>query len=170
MSGGITTPMLVANFCLAWTAFPAITNKVKTRLPAWSPVIAYRFYKMWQYGAERSLLDYRIGSITVGLGGANVTVRNISSIIPEFQNFMQAVSLPQNLNMIMQTTVGIADSAYTLLPMAVAKKFEVMGWVLNSRSAYDGAVAVNNFRKSMKNNPDIALDAYEDLLIIARNT
>ena len=55
-----------------------------------------------------------------------------------------------------------------MLPLAVASKFEVMGWVLNARKGYDGVTGVNNFRKSMKQNADLALDGYEDMLLLAR--
>lgn len=166
---GISTGMLLANFCLAWTAFPPITNKVKTRLPGWSPVLSYRFYKMLEFGASRGLLSTAVASMTGSSGGAQITPRNISDNIRQLQNVLQNMSVPQNLSFVMQTTVGIADSAYSLLPLAVAKKFEVMGWVLNIRTGVDATIAVNNFRKSMKNNADLALDSYEDMLILAHS-
>lgn len=162
----ITTPMLVANFCLAWSAFPVITNTVKGRVPGWSPVLTYRFCKMWQYGAELNLLDSRFASVA-GTSGENVTIQNVRSMTDQLQNFLQSVSMENNLNMVMQTTVGIADAGYSALPMAVASKFEVMGWVILGKKAFDGATAANKFRKAMKNNPRTALDSYEELLLMA---
>ena len=165
---GISKSMLLANWCLAWSAFPAITNKAKTRLGTWSPVLSYRFYRMLEYGAQLNILDARIATLSGYSGGVQITPQNISANIVGIQNYLQSISVPQNLSFVMQTTVGIADSAYTMLPLAVASKFEVMGWVLNARKGYDGVTGVNNFRKSMKQNADLALDGYEDMLLLAR--
>jgi hypothetical protein len=156
--------MLVANYCLAVTTFPAFPNKVKTRIGIWPPAITWRFCKMVDYGAKINILDSRFAALNDT--GRVLTMSDVAS--PTFllglKNVLQSTQLATNLGFVMQTTVGISDAAYTMFPFAFASQFETVGWVLNIRKGFNASTGVNDFRKSMKNNPDIALDSYQKLL------
>ena len=162
----ITLPMLVANYCLAVTAFPAFPNKVRTRVDIWAPAMTWRFCKMVDYGAQMNILDSRFASLSGYNSGRALTMADVSnpSVIAGLKNALQSTQISTNLGFVMQTTVGISDAAYTMFPFAFASQFETVGWVLNFRKGFNAYTGVNDFRKSMKNNPDIALDSYQKLL------